>query len=402
MIHSFSCKNFYSFGKEVKVSFVVNNNAPDNNGYFITPLGFRLSKMETVIGPNASGKTNLLKVLPFLKWVMVNSVVRSVDAPILIQTFAFDDSEDNPSEMSVVFETNNKVYNYFFSATKKRIIKEELKSIEFAKVKKSTKKLFERHWDEKAKKYEFNDYNFKLPKEIKDAQRANAGLIGSAAKLNHIESQLIVDYWEKLGTNVVEAGWIGDILFPNSTKQLFEVLDFFSENDDLKKHAEKLLCRFDLGLKCLEIIKEKKENTFSIDVKATHLFNGQDQFLPIAYESSGTKQLLVLLKNILVALKNGNMVIIDEFEYNLHPEVLIALHDLFIHPETNPKNAQLLMSTHGHIILSKLDKYQIVLVEKDENGMSDTWRLDDVAGSRLDENYYAKYMAGAYGAVPKI
>jgi hypothetical protein len=52
--------------------------------------------------------------------------------------------------------------------------------------------------------------------------------------------------------------------------------------------------------------------------------------------------------------------------------------------------------------LSKLDKYQIVLVEKDENGMSDTWRLDDVAGSRLDENYYAKYMAGAYGAVPKI
>jgi len=33
-----------------------------------------------------------------------------------------------------------------------------------------------------------------LPKEIKDAQRANAGLIGSAAKLNHIESQLIVDY----------------------------------------------------------------------------------------------------------------------------------------------------------------------------------------------------------------
>jgi hypothetical protein len=76
---------------------------------------------------------------------MVNSVVRSVDAPILIQTFAFDDSEDNPSEMSVVFETNNKVYNYFFSATKKRIIKEELKSIEFAKVKKSTKKLFERH-----------------------------------------------------------------------------------------------------------------------------------------------------------------------------------------------------------------------------------------------------------------
>jgi hypothetical protein len=52
--------------------------------------------------------------------------------------------------------------------------------------------------------------------------------------------------------------------------------------------------------------------------------------------------------------------------------------------------------------LSKLDKYQIVLVEKDENGISDTWRLDEMPDSRSDDNYYAKYIAGAYGAVPKI
>jgi hypothetical protein len=35
-------------------------------------------------------------------------------------------------------------------------------------------------------------------------------------------------------------------------------------------------------------------------------------------------------------------------------------------------------------------------VEKDENGESQTYRLDDVQGVRVDDNYYAKYMAGTY------
>ena len=45
-----------------------------------------------------------------------------------------------------------------------------------------------------------------------------------------------------------------------------------------------------------------------------------------------------------------------------------------------------------------MDKYQITLVEKDEHGVSDTWRLDDVNGVRHDDNYYTKYIAGAYNA----
>ena len=82
--------------------------------------------------------------------------------------------------------------------------------------------------------------------------------------------------------------------------------------------------------------------------------------------------------------------------------MVLALFELFIHPETNPNKAQLLLSTHSHLLLNKLDKYQIVLVEKNEVGMSEAWRLDEVLGVRSDDNYYTKYIAGAYGAVPKI
>jgi hypothetical protein len=43
-----------------------------------------------------------------------------------------------------------------------------------------------------------------------------------------------------------------------------------------------------------------------------------------------------------------------------------------------------------------------MLVEKDENCESTAWRLDEVEGVRNDDNFYAKYMAGAYGAVPRL
>ncbi len=42
------------------------------------------------------------------------------------------------------------------------------------------------------------------------------------------------------------------------------------------------------------------------------------------------------------------------------------------------------------------------LVEKNENGETEAWRLDDMTGVRADDNYYTKYIAGAYGARPKV
>lgn len=404
MIHSFTCKNFYSFGEETTLNFGVNNNAPENNGYFTAQSGNRLSKVETVIGPNASGKTNLLKILPFLKWLIIDSFNAKPEDPIVIQSFAFGEAKNEPTNLAVVFEVDGKVYTYEFSITKEKILNEELKLTGFAKEKKSTKKIFSRVWNEKTSHYDFDGQNFELPKGFENLLRTNASVIGTAARLNHAESQVIAKYWGQIETNVIEVGWIGDHLLPNKMPQWFEALIFYSNNEALKKEAEKLLSRFDLGLNGIVFDREKAGNSITIkNVQAVHLIGGKEQMLPILYESSGTKQLFVVLKTILQALDKGSIAIIDEFDVNLHPEMVIALYDLFVQPETNPKNAQLLLSTHNHILLSKLDKYQIILVEKNNDGISESWRLDEMGDSvRSDDNYYSKYIAGAYGAVPKI
>lgn len=402
MIHSFSCKNFYSFGEQMSLSFVVNDKAPDNNGYFTTSSGVRLSKVETVIGPNASGKTNLLKVLPFLRWLIVDSFIGDPADLLPAKPFLFGKSKDEPSELSVDFEISGDIYTYRFVLNDKKILAEELKVRNRSHQKVTSKRVFCREWNEKDGQYSLDDKCFNLPKDF--PLRTNASVVSTAIRLAHKESRGIFDLWQKVGTNVIEAGWVGDRLLRSGSRQLLEAFDFFSESENgaLKKEAEKLLSRFDLGLESFNIKKEKKENGFSINVQVAHSFGGRTEYLPMQYESSGTKQLFVLLKTILSVLNKGGVSVLDEFDVNLHPEMISALFELFVQPETNPNNAQMLFSTHSHLILSKLDKYQIVLIEKTDKGFSESWRLDEMSGVRADDNYYAKYLAGAYGAVPKL
>ena len=75
--------------------------------------------------------------------------------------------------------------------------------------------------------------------------------------------------------------------------------------------------------------------------------------------------------------------------------------DLFKFKSTNPHDAQIIFSCHTSEILNLLQKHQLYLVEKD-NLESIAWRLDDVIGLRVDDNLYAKYMAGALDAVPNL
>jgi hypothetical protein len=41
-------------------------------------------------------------------------------------------------------------------------------------------------------------------------------------------------------------------------------------------------------------------------------------------------------------------------------------------------------------------------VDKDDEGSSHTYRLNEVKGVRNVDNHYAKYHAGAYGGVPEF
>ena len=168
-----------------------------------------------------------------------------------------------------------------------------------------------------------------------------------------------------------------------------------------------LLAAWDLGLTGVDLKKVSaatpQDPSRSVWVPfGKHLSRSVEVSLPFNLESSGTQGAFVLLSSLLQALEIGGLAVIDEFENDLHPHMLEPILDLFANPRTNPHNAQLVFTCHAIEVLNLVHKSQVTLVEKDENCESSACRLDAVGGIRNDDNFYAKYMAGAYGAIPSL
>jgi uncharacterized protein len=397
MIHSFSCENFYSFKDRMELSFVVDENAPDKATYVTDETGTRVSLLETVIGPNASGKTNLLKVIPVIKWLLIDSWNETPNSEIPIKPF-MTKSEDDLTKLGVVFSLGESIFEYDIHLTTKKIYYEKLVERSMTVERRTAKVLFERSWSKEDSNYQLSLANFNTPPGFEALVRENATAISTALRLNHSLSQRITNYWQAFDFNVKERGYIGDQVF-GSHEALFGAVNFFHINKELKNKADEILQKFDLGLTSFNI---EESNNHELQISVMHKFGDKQLPIQLDYESSGTRKLYGLLKIILVALTNGSVAIIDEFDANLHPDMVQELVSMFSDESLNTQNAQLLFSTHSHRILAQLDKYQIVLTEKAEDGQTESWRLDEVKGVRADENYYTKYIAGAYGGVPDI
>ena len=121
MIHKYRFKNFFSFAEETEVSFVLNRQVPHSDLVFESPGGTRLSKVLAVIGPNASGKTTVLKPLPFLGWFIAHSFTTTKpekENPVM--SHFFSDMED--SKFEIEFEVNGQHYRYSLVINPERVV----------------------------------------------------------------------------------------------------------------------------------------------------------------------------------------------------------------------------------------------------------------------------------------
>ena len=121
-------------------------------------------------------------------------------------------------------------------------------------------------------------------------------------------------------------------------------------------------------------------------------------------EPDGTQKLFAFAGPWLDALKNGYVLVIDELHDNLHPKMVRFLVDLFHSAEMNPKNAQLVFTTHETSILNQkvFRRDQIWFCEKDAKQATNLYPLTDFSPKKGRENLEANYLAGRYGALPYL
>ena len=393
MLHKYAFKNFQSFIERTDVDLTINRKTTLTDWMSEDICGNRVSKLLAVVGHNASGKTALLKPIAFIHWFVSHSFASSPDSSIPCSPHVLHTLES--SEFECVFDYEGTQWRYVLECTQQRVLHEALyqKRERFAYV-------FIRTWNPETNNYSVKQQGFGLAPQSAKKVRGNVSLIAWAAQYD-------VPLAKDLATRMVisNVNVVGRL--PVSDQAIIFAAEHFSSSPQQHQLMNRLLSEWDLGLSSVELQQTQLNPVEAPEVKSWFPFgrhiNGPDNFiLPFHLESNGTQGAFILLSRLLPVLEHGGLAVIDEFENDLHPLMLEPILDLFANPETNPLSAQLIFSTHAIEVLNLVEKSQVMLVEKDADCLSQAYRMDSIEGIRNDDNFYAKYLAGTYGAVPNL
>lgn len=379
MLYEFGFKNFFSFREAVSISFRLDANCPTN-----VSLGRDFTPLICVKGANGSGKTHLLKGLAFLSNFCASSFSSKPEESIGVRPFF---SEKGPSEFFIDFSADQQTFRYELSVSKEEVLSETLYRTTARKT-----KLVERIGNE------FSYTTAKLAKLKTMKLRRNASFISTAHQYEFSELAKVRSFFSHFIENVDFGGHADDIWsIPRAAKWL-------NEHPDYLDFVKTFIVGCDVGISNIEIHKLRdtsdEEEYFPIFY---HDVGGKLHAITDVTESSGTKALFRNLVSYQLVLKCGGVLVFDEFDQYLHPHILPKLIDLFLDPVQNPRNAQIIFTTHNTDVLDKLGRYRTYLVNK-ENNESFAYRLDEIPGDTLRNGrpIISAYNEGKIGGVPKL
>ena len=200
------------------------------------------------------------------------------------------------------------------------------------------------------------------------------------------------------------------IVFENTANSL-DIYTF--ENGKYKEQALRILQLADIGIKDMEVRKDKIVNI--ADLNDVLRFNTQMQTQPEALRGQ-LKQEETNLFNIdmLTAFDVFNaekervgsediMLFIDEIDSRLHFLVADYLIRLFNSIDKNRNNAQLICTAHNVMLMDEdLRRDQIYFTSKDKYGESKLVSLSDFNSVRKNDLFSKKYLAGFYAGLPNM
>ena len=415
MLIELGIENFRSIKNKITLSMVATTDKSLENNLIQDILTKNiLLKSAAIYGANASGKSNVIMSLNFLKYLVTNSHKFQRDGQIPFFPFKFNE-EKKPTKIEVVFIQNKIRYHYSLSFDNEKIIEEFL----YYWPKKTKKMIFQR---KNTNEYEFGT-DKKLQTAIKDRTLPNV-LYLSKATQDACEKTAEAFKWFNEQLSTLMAGGEG------AEFQLYtKTRDLIEKDEEMKKLLIKILQNADFGIENLSVTANKleldsilragyinpnlkmaiynhvqKNPTASIEsvevnvIRKGVLFNLENE------ESEGTKRIFSLLGPWIHTLKNGNTLIIDELEIKLHPLLCRYLIKLFHDPQINTKSAQLIFTTHNTQLLDQelFRRDQIWFTEKNpETNNTSLYSLTEFS-PRKDKSLERGYLSGKYGGLPFI
>lgn len=392
MLIQFSVGNFLSFKEQSTLSLVASalkdiQILSEDVIFNIGETDLALLKSATIYGANASGKSNFIKALDFFKWYVINSS-KDIQAGerVNVESFRLSSSTvEEPSYFEAIFCNTEYQYRYGFETDENMVHSEWL----YQKANKKRAKEVELFYrDEDG----FNIHSkFIIGKELINKQmvRTNALLLSVAAQFN-----------DAVAVEIVK--WLNDttIISGSNEKNIWDLAAIRLDDLKMKQRIVDFSRYADLGIENIE-----KVNNAIISMHTQYDDEGNEvkliNFPFKKNESEGTIKYFSLAYPIIDALDNGKRLIIDEFDSKMHPLLTCRIIALFNSKKTNPKNAQLIFTTHDTNLLSAsiFRRDQIWFTQKDRFGATELYSLAEYK-VRNDASFEKDYLSGKYGAIP--
>ena len=418
MLIEFSVTNFKSIKSQqtFSLSKAKGDELEESNSFQPEGLSqLALLRSSAIYGPNAAGKSNFIEAIRVMRRIVVESASEKQRGDKLPLTpFKLDpEAAGSATEFEVVFIANGIRYQYGFAATRERIMEEWL--IAFPKVR--AQHWYARQWDEKKGEYQWEMGNaLQGQKQLwREATRDNALFLSTAVQLNSQQLQPVYDWFDDtLKTTTVNAwspGFTASVCSDSKNKE--KVLAFLKAADiDIQdvRLKKKLFDEKDLPDDMPEevrsmVAREMEGKEVLSELNMLHKDSAGDLIaFDFDEESDGTQKLFSFAGPWLDTLENGYVLFVDELHDNLHPRLVQFLVELFHSSETNPKNAQLVFTTHETSILNQevFRRDQVWFCEKGNDKATQIYPLTDFSPRKGRENLELAYLAGRYGAVPYV
>lgn len=374
-----------------------------------------LLPVAALYGANASGKSNVIAALAFMRDAVLSSHrLWSPDDGVPRDQFAWGPKKTEPSLFEVTVLVESVRYEYGFSVSDESFLEEWLYAWPHGK----KQVWFERDNSE----FKFGENLKGENKLIEDVTRPNALFLSAAVQHKHIQLEPIFSWFRMLrpiNLSVGRTRFTADAHNEYVIAQLLEDGQGETRQSELfasEPPTEPLLDRFrsllrsaDIGIVDLKLNKADSDDVARRVRRPTFQLKHQSDFenawLPLEEESRGTRTLFRIALPILQAIRRGGTLIVDELEASLHPSLAQQIVRQFNDPSINPHNAQLIFTTHDTNLLGTilgdpaLRRDQVWLTEKSPEGATILYPLSDYK-PRKSENLERGYIQGRYGAVP--
>ena len=402
--------NFFSIKDEISIDFKTGNintaTAKELTDNIFSVNDEKYLKVQGLFGPNASGKSSILKASLFCRQLILDSFQNNEGTIFNFMPFKFDGYFEKPSSFFINFITDGIEYEYSFKLTRNEILSEEL----YYYPGKRKAKIFTRDESKGPRKsdiYSFGEGHFVKPLDVAQSTGKNTLFISRASQMdrelakkiyNFFRTELLIGLPQLSGKYAVE-------LFNQNKELILKALKMAdSDITDINVKIEKTPL-FSVQPQVTRNGVSVPSNTVTqivevINFYTTHKRNPDILFHLEAEESAGTIQIFNLLLLLLDVCKNGKTLILDEFDASLHTELAQFILDMV----NASKSAQFLFTSHNTNLLDikKMRRDQILFTNKKEDGSTEVYSLFDFKDFRENMDAEKCYLQGRFDAVPYI